>query len=431
MRDKGRVILYCDRAIVVCLCLLIFCLPFAKAGAETFTWLAIFLWILKRVLGYRADVLWGMFPRTALNKALAVYVLANAVSVIFCSRFDLFLRGLFGKELKFILIYFMLVEVIKNRKRLASILITIIAAAVLITADATVQYYTGWDFLRHNYMNSFCASFFGSSGFAGWLIIIIPVLTGILTINIISDVKVKVLLFLLVAIQILYLLFTLSRGAWIGFLFGILMVVVYLIKDIKLKNKILFGCIGFCFLMLILILPQSLKVELKEFIRSKIGFSQVINNRMKTITQVNVGSNLERIMLWKESLKIIQDYPITGCGLNNYSIVARNYKSFEGGGVYPHNSFLQKTAETGIFGLLAFIFVLFSFFKSGIMYLEKRRNYLVLGLLTGILAFLVQSFFDTNLYSLQMVVLFWYMLGLTIVVIKLDSDGKPSDLIFR
>jgi len=431
MRDKGRVILYCDRAIVACLCLLIFCLPFAKAGAETFTWLAIFLWLLKRVLGYRTEALWGMLPKTALNKALAVYVFANAISIIFCSRLDLFLRGFFGKELKFILIYFMLAEVIKNKKRLASILITIIASAVLITADATVQYYTGWDFLRHNYMNSFCASFFGSGGFAGWLIIIIPVLMGILTINLISNVKVKVLLFLLVAIQILYLLFTLSRGAWIGFLFGILMVAVYLIKDIKLKNKILSSCIGICFLVLILILPQSLKVEIKEFIRTKIKFSQVINNRMKTITQINIGSNLERIMLWKESLKIIKDYPITGCGLNNYSIVARNYKSFEGGGVYPHNSFFQKTAETGIFGLLAFIFVLFSFFKNGIMYLNKRRDYLVLGFLAGILAFLVQSFFDTNLYALQMIVLFWYMLGLTIAVIKLDSDDKINDLRLR
>ena len=77
-------------------------------------------------------------------------------------------------------------------------------------------------------------------------------------------------------------------------------------------------------------------------------------------------------------------------------------------------------AETGLLGLFAFLWVLFSFFKMGLQHFNQKRDYLVLGLLSGILAFLVQSFFDTNLYALQMVVLFWFMLGLTVAVIKFD-----------
>ncbi len=171
---------------------------------------------------------------------------------------------------------------------------------------------------------------------------------------------------------------------------------------------------------MILYLPYLLNPQFKYEILTKFKFSQDINARLKSIPQTNRGSNLERANLWGEAFRIIKDYPLTGCGLNNYSIVARNYKSFEGGVIYPHNSFLQKTAEIGILGLLAFLFVLFRFFKIGIMHLNKKRNYLVLGLLGGILAFLVHAFFDTHLYSLQLVVLFWFMLGLTIAVIKLE-----------
>ncbi len=418
--SKEKIFLYLDRAITICLCLLIFCLPFAKAGAESFTLLAFVLWILKRVLGYRAEVLWGMFPKTALNRALAIYVLANAVSIIFCSKPGLFLRGFFGKELKFLLIYFMLVEVISNKKRLLSILFTIIASAVLLTADAAVQYYTGKDFLRGFYMHTFCASFSSGSCFAGWLIVIIPALLGILTINIIQGVKLKILLSVMISILSLYLIMTYSRGAWLGFLSAILLMILYFIKNFNFRAKVLLFIAGASVLMIFLLLPHFLNPQIKYEILTKFKFSQKINVRVKSIPQTSRGSNLERIRLWKEALKIIRDYPATGCGLNNYSIVARNYKSFEGGGVYPHNSFLQKAAETGIFGLLAFLFVLFSFFKSGIQHLNQKRDYLVLGLLAGITAFLIQSFFDTNLYALQLVVLFWYMLGLTVAVIKIE-----------
>ncbi len=424
MPDKNRLILYCDRAMTACLCLLLFCLPFAKAGVETFTWLAIFLWILKRLLGYRAEVLLRMFPKTSLNMALLVYVFANAVSVIFCSKLGLFFRGLFGKELKFLLIYFMLVEVVSNKKRLLSILMTIIASAMLLTADASVQYYIGRDFLRGNYLNSFCASFFSASGFAGWLIVIIPVLLAILTIKAIPNVKLKILLSVMISSLIACLLLTYSRGAWLGFLMAILFMLFYFIKKFAFLTKAISLIAGVSLLMLLI---HFLNPQLKYEILTKFKFSQNLNVRVKSIPQISKGSNLERIRLWKEALGIIRDYPLTGCGLNNYSIVAKNYKSFEGGGIYPHNSFLQKTAETGIFGLLAFLFVLFSFFKMGIVYLNKNKNYLVLGLLAGILAFLVQAFFDTHLYSLQLVVLFWYMLGLTVAVIKIFPTGNLAN----
>ena len=52
---------------------------------------------------------------------------------------------------------------------------------------------------------------------------------------------------------------------------------------------------------------------------------------------------------------------------------------------------------------------------------KKYGNILLLGVMAGVLAFLVQSFFDTNLYSLQLVVLFWFMLGLGVSMFSLNA----------
>lgn len=430
MFNKDKIFLCCDRAIITCLCFLIFCLPFAKAGVETFTWLALALWILKRAVGYRSGALWGMLPKTKLNGVLSVYIIANAISINACVNTGLFLRGFFGKELKFLFIYFALVEVINTKKRLLCILITLIASAVLIVVDAAVQYYTGTDFLRSYSIDThtFGASFITASSFSAWLIVIIPIFLGIIAANVFQSLKIKNLLLLSVIIQLMFLLRTYSRGAWFGFLIAILFTVVYFIRSYPLRIKILCLTGGLtvaaCLLTAVLFLQHFLDSQTKYNILTRFRLAHNVKIRVESIPQVSQGSNLERIMLWKESLKIIRDYPLTGCGLNNYSIVARNYKSFESGGIYPHNSFLHKAAETGIFGLFAFLFVLFNFFKIGILYLNKEKNYLVLGLLMGILAFLVHAFFDTHLYSLQLVVLFWYMLGLTIAVINLEPKKE-------
>jgi len=37
----------------------------------------------------------------------------------------------------------------------------------------------------------------------------------------------------------------------------------------------------------------------------------------------------------------------------------------------------------------------------------------------------VHAFFDNHLYALQLVVLFWFMLGLTVAVIKMENKVQP------
>ncbi|MEK7254556.1 MAG: hypothetical protein AAB316_07420 [Bacteroidota bacterium] len=63
------------------------------------------------------------------------------------------------------------------------------------------------------------------------------------------------------------------------------------------------------------------------------------------------------------------------------------------------------------FALLSFLGFIAFLFIDAIKTFNKKENYLLVGVLSGIFAFLVHSFFDTGLYSLSLEVLFWFMAG--------------------
>jgi len=420
--DRVRLILYCDYIISFCLCLAVFCIPFAKAGVETFIWMAIFIWILKRVLGYRGESLGKMLPKTELNMVIGIFLIVNLLSMIFSANFGLSLRGFFGKIFKFIAIYFMIIETMNTKKRLRNLLIAIIASVVLLMSDAGAQYFTGRDFLRGYEFARLRASFATVNGFGAWLIVVMPLLCGILISEGIFNKKIRPFLVALIGLSAACLLMTYSRGAWLGFTFSLLFVVSYYIRRLSLKAKITTISLAVFLFTALYFLPQPIKIKsaiiVNKFLKSG---EPSIGKRMRSITSLEDLSNKFRINFWKESIAIIEDYPLTGCGLNTYSIVARNYKVSEFGGIYPHNSILQMAAETGLLGISAFLLILITLFRLGMKKLKESNDYLVLYCLAAVLAFFTHSFFDNLLFSLPLVVLFWFTLGLTVAVIKIES----------
>lgn len=437
--NKTSFFVWLDRVILGCLCFMIFCLPFTKAGIEAFVWLAFFLWLLKRALGYRSDMFWGMVPQTELNIALGLFVAANVLATVFSVDHLLSLRGFFGKELKSLAVFFISVEILQSRGRLRLIVMSIVVAAILMTVDAGVQYFTGTDFLRKNEIARLRASFSNSNGFGGWLAIMIPFMLGLWAacrpkkhqhnvMRVFGRKAARTFLFVLALLLGVCLVMTYSRGAWLGVAIGLVLMMGYALMAASLKIRI-FSLVGvLCVGIVLLMLPQEAKEKMKAIGRVKFRASETINQRLKSMVNIEVdsGSGSVRINLWKEALIILRDHPWFGCGLNTYARVAPRYRISPESGIYPHNSYLQKAAETGSFGLLSFLFVLFAFFKNGLHHLNTRNNSLVAGLMAGLFAFLIHTFFDNHLYALQLVVLFWFMLGLTIAVINIDQRGAAG-----
>lgn len=134
------------------------------------------------------------------------------------------------------------------------------------------------------------------------------------------------------------------------------------------------------------------------------------------------GDAAGRLLVWKDTLGLIGDFPLFGSGLGTFKWVFPLYKdSMELPVVYnyAHNDYLQLMAETGIIGfallmgalasalLLAFRRILAFDAEPG----SLRLN-VALGCLAGIVSILLHSFADFNLHIPANGLMFAFLMGL-------------------
>ena len=155
-----------------------------------------------------------------------------------------------------------------------------------------------------------------------------------------------------------------------------------------------------------------------------------VKQRANSIIKIT-SMNTDRFTLWQEALNITADFPLLGSGINTYASIAPRYKLTEVTGVYPHNCYLQMAAESGVLGLGAFLWILVALFKTSLVNVKRLDDKLygavLPGFLAGLFGLLIHSFVDTDIYSLQLGNLIWFLMGLVIAVQKVSSpEANPT-----
>jgi len=235
-----------------------------------------------------------------------------------------------------------------------------------------------------------------------------------------------------IAIVVTVLLFTgiflsYTRAAWLG-------VAVMLFFFFMMKSKELLKFRTFVIIALI-----STVLVVAGF---QIGIQSIVEKKATSITDVDRDlSNLERFNRWVAAIDIIQSHPILGVGLGTYPIMYEKYKdkrfltavsNFYGG---PHNDYLQYFSEAGIFGILSWLFFVFTLYRVGLKHYYQIRDEflrnLLLGCLGGVLTYLVHSFFNDFLAYDKVAVPFWIAIGLVVVTIDIIylHDGAARSVV--
>ena len=393
------------------LCVLVFALPFSKSILEISFTVALISWILGKILSRKTRApLSDLFKPsgTPLNLPLYLFALLGFLSVLVSPSINLSLKAFFSKLLKMVVFYFIIADTVDNRKKVTAILITFIFSAIIADIDGIFQLIRGVDFIRQypRTDTAITGPFQNPNNLAAWLTIVIPLSSCFLYFGgkELSK-KIRYLLSLLIIISVACLVLTHSRGAWVAVMLSLILAGV-------LKSKKLAVITVLAIILLFSFSTKSIKERTVSIVTGS-------------------GSEMHRTVLWEEAIEIIKDFPIFGCGLNTYSIVAPKYKiSGGGGGIYPHNSYLQMAAETGLLGLGAFLWIMIAIFKTSWVNLKKIDNKfysaLLIGLLAGLFAFLAHSFVDTHFYSLGLRYLMWFVIGLIVAVQRIALKEKSS-----
>ena len=208
---------------------------------------------------------------------------------------------------------------------------------------------------------------------------------------------------------LLGLAFTFSRGAWVGFVVGFLVVLVFSRVSPAIKLAVVAGGVALVAIFVFRFVDPT-------FVQTKI--LDVTSNR----------SFLYRFYLGASGFRIFLDHPL-GIGPGNWPYVFPIYRLafVKVGLVESHTAFMTVLAETGIFGFIGFAWLLVRFFLGTFRVVLRTSagslQTLAVGSLAGGAAILTQSL----TYSLETSKLLWFTLGLGMAAMRLYADSIEEE----
>ncbi len=190
--------------------------------------------------------------------------------------------------------------------------------------------------------------------------------------------------------SVLCLLYTWSRGAWVGVMLGVM--AFLLLRD---RRWIALGVLGL--VLLPFILPES------------------IMQRLLSIGNLADSSTAYRVSVWIASARMAIDFWALGVGYGSdafasvYSVYALNGANFA---LHAHNFYLQMIADVGIIGLISYILIVMSAFRD-ITYVKSDKMMKALCIaFAGVLAgYLFQGVAESLWYNMRMSLMFWIVIA--------------------
>ncbi|MDR4508652.1 MAG: tetratricopeptide repeat protein [Candidatus Brocadiaceae bacterium] len=387
---------------------------------------------------------------------LSVFVIATIVSINpLMSLFGTYKRfeGLTATAC-YIFLFYVTVNFINTKKRAYLLVIAIVVGAVASSFYGIAQH-LGFDFFK---WSSFEArrvfSTFGNPVFfSAYLVMTLP-LTVVLFFIIpfkqkyeYHSKKVPISWIYFVLSTLIYIAFWLTntRACFIALLGGLIPLLILISKKIpNQKFKFVMIIVSFVLIGIFFNVRHETSVvkhfsgdfQAMDFSTGEQVLDQEqVHKRPWIVGKLNLyGSTVSRIFQYLSALMIIRDYPFFGIGPDTIGIVYQknlakvfSVQESDNGFVYPrqdriHNDILDTTLTRGVFGLGTYVWVLFAFgmcVAKSYKYLNDQNRLFTLGLLAGIVCYLIQCEFSFG--NTPIVSLFWIMMGLCISLIHINK----------
>ena len=177
---------------------------------------------------------------------------------------------------------------------------------------------------------------------------------------------------------------------------------------------------------------KQLMVVLAVFL-SVLGFMLTTPHYVKRIYSITNTttdrSNADRIRVWKSAVKMIQDHPVTGVGVERFRdhYQKYKYKQERQNLGHSHNNFIHTTVESGITGLAGLIYFLgFCLHKSLRNYRKNKNPYdiLVFTIFLGYICIFGQI--DYTLGVSDGMRMMWFLLAVLLQLKETENSANQA-----
>lgn len=422
-----------DRLIFFCLLSVLFIVPIVfsywyRGGHELFFPIKIFFTQIPLIIALTISILKLIITKSNVSETRAKGIEITWVkSPLNLPLLAFFAAGLFSligsinvrisagdmyRTFFYILFYFLFINYVKYKKEIRSVLVILLLAFAVVNFYGILQRF-GIDLLAPIGSRTGVDSTLGNPDFyAGYLVALIPI--SLVCIFIVKR-EWRVFLGILTLTGIIFLFLTQSRAGFLGFFFSFLLFIFLILRREEVKKEAKTWILSIAGVAIALLIALSFKGG-------------------TTLSRIRESLNLKstnirfRLLCYRSTLNIFKDHFITGTGAGTFYNIYPKYRVPEMKEVFPfvetpkyaHNDFLQICSETGILGLCAFAWFLFTFFRLGISVLkdikEPELRWLTTGTMCTFTGMLVQMIFDFPFYRPETTLCFFLMPAILSVV---------------
>ena len=186
----------------------------------------------------------------------------------------------------------------------------------------------------------------------------------------------------------LCMIFTYSRGCWLGLIFAVVLFTAFYNKH----YFVLFGIVG---VVAVMFLPDS------------------IINRFTSIGNLEDSSSLYRLFIYLGSIGLLRHFWFSGIGPGTPAF-NRIYPYYSYSTIiapHSHSLYLQTFIEYGLAGIVSFLTICCVFFQRAFHtvkeYGENKEKIIVVAMIAGMTGYLIQSVFDYTFYNYRMILIFY------------------------
>lgn len=386
--------------------LFLFSLPLAHITAvrEIILGLGVFFWVLLMVLNRR--FLW---PRTPLDWPLFFWLACVFISLLWAVNPAYSFKKIQGEVLKGVVVFYLLAYAIQESDHRKQVLFS------LTMGNIVMVLYAFWDFwqaggsfgdysiIRARGLHQ------GYPELGTYLITVLPFFLVIFFSPLMKSFRWG--LGILLGLNLFCIYITFGRAMWLSAALELLLV-GWMVNKKKIILIFLSGLLLFA-----LVIPKAVWFHGERFPTSGEVSSQKIG-----------GTGGDLIEIWKLAFKFFQERPFQGIGYgrNSFSEAFPHFRASHQPLLWhAHNTFLNIAFQTGIQGLLAFLWligaVLVHTFRRGERVPISWSGLLNRAVWIMVIGFFIRNCFD-DLYVDDSLLLFWFLVGAALSPFKEEEQ---------